>query len=65
MLANTYNIILPSDKQEYLKLLIMVRTVQVQVVDRARMLLWKSEVRTDKSIADKLGVSVNTVRRRI
>ena len=27
------------------------------------MLLWKSEAKTDKAIADGLGVSVNTVRR--
>lgn len=33
-----------------------------QLVDRARMLLRKSEAKTDKAIADGFGISVNTVR---
>ena len=63
MPANTYSIALSNDEQAYLKSLIKTRTIQAQVVDRARMLLWKSEAKPDKTIADSLGVTVNTVRR--
>lgn len=63
MPAHTYYIELSHDEQEYLMSLIKTRTIQAQVVDRARILLWKSEARSDKSIADGLGISVNTVRR--
>ena len=63
MPAHTYYIELPNDEQNYLTSLIKTRTLQAQVVDRARILLWKSEARSDKSIADSLGISVNTVRR--
>lgn len=63
MPANTYGISLSNEEQDYLKSLIKARTIQAQVVDRARMLLWKSEAKPDKTIADNLGVAVNTVRR--
>jgi transposase len=63
MPANTYYIELSSDEDNYLKSIIKNRTMQSQIVDRARMLLWKSEAQSDKAIADHLGVSVNTVRR--
>ena len=63
MPAHTYYIELSHDEQDYLTSLIKTRTLQAQVVDRARILLWKSEARSDKSIADSLGISVNTVRR--
>lgn len=63
MPAHTYYIELSHDEQDYLISLIKTRTIQAQVVDRARILLWKSEARPDKSIADSLGISVNTVRR--
>lgn len=63
MPANTYSITLTNDEQDYLKSLIKTRTIQAQVVDRARMLLWKAEAKSDKAIADNLGISVNTVRR--
>lgn len=63
MPAPTYYIELSHDEQDYLSSLIKARTIQAQVVDRARILLWKSEARSDKSIADSLGISVNTVRR--
>ena len=62
MPAHTYYIELSDEDQNYLTSLIKTRTIQSQVVDRARILLWKSEVRSDKSIADSLGISVNTVR---
>ena len=63
MPALPYIITIPDEERTYLLTLIKARTIQSQIVDRARMLLWKSEGKTDKSIADGLGVSVNTVRR--
>lgn len=63
MPALPYIITISDEERAYLKSLIKTRTIQAQVVDRARMLLWKSEAKTDKAIADGLGVSVNTVRR--
>lgn len=63
MPAPTYYIELSHEEKDYLTSLIKTRTIQAQVVDRARILLWKSEARSDKSIADSLGISVNTVRR--
>lgn len=63
MPALPYSITISDDERAYLKSLIKTRTIQSQIVDRARILLWKSEAKTDQSIADGLGVSVNTVRR--
>lgn len=63
MPARTYYIEISDDDKSYLKELIRTRKIQAQVVDRARILLWKSEARTDQSIADGLGIAVNTVRR--
>ena len=63
MPALPYSITISDEESAYLKSLIKTRTIQAQVVDRARILLWKSEAKTDKAIADGLGISVNTVRR--
>ena len=63
MPAHTYYIELSNDDRDYLKSLTKARTIQAQVVDRARILLWKSEPLPDKTIADNLGISINTVRR--
>ena len=54
---------LSDNERDYLASLIKTRTIQEQTVDRARMLLWKSEGRTYSDIADALEVSVPTVRR--
>lgn len=63
MPAHTYYIELSNDDRDYLKSLVKARTIQAQVVDRARILLWKSESLSDKAIAANLSISVNTVRR--
>lgn len=54
---------LSDDERVYLTSLIKTRTIQAQVVDRARMLLWKADGRTFSDIAQALDVSVPTVRR--
>lgn len=63
MSKNVTKIMLSDDERDYLSSLIKARTIQAQIVDRARMLLWKSEGRTFSDIADALDVSVPTVRR--
>lgn len=63
MPALPYSVDLSDEDRAYLKSLIKTRTIQAQVVDRARILFWKSEAKTDKAIAESLGISVNTVRR--
>jgi hypothetical protein len=40
-----YSITISDEERSYLKSLIKTRTIQAQVVDRARMLLWRSEAR--------------------
>lgn len=53
----------PSDEdRNYLKSLSKKRTIQAQVVDRARILLYKADGMTFQEIADKLAISTATVR---
>lgn len=47
--ARPYSITISDEEHTYLKSLIKTRTIQAQVADRARMLLWKSEAKTDKA----------------
>ena len=47
----------------YLQSLIKTRTIQAKVVDRARILLFKADGKTDKFIAEGLGLGISTVRR--
>ncbi len=48
MPALPYRITISEEDVAYLKSLIKTRTIQSQVVDRARILLWKSEAKTEK-----------------
>lgn len=63
MPRKTTSITLLNEDICYLKSLKANRTIQAQVVDRARILLFKAESKSDRFIADGLGISVNTVRR--
>ena len=63
MSKNVIKVKLSDDERDYLISLIKARTIQAQIVDRARMLLWKADGRTFSDIADALAVSVPTVRR--
>lgn len=53
---------LSNEDKDYLKSLSKKRTIQAQVVDRARILLYKAEGMTFEEIAEKLAVSTATVR---
>lgn len=56
-------ITLSDEDKLYLVSLVKSRTIQAQVVDRARILLWKAEGKTFPCIAESLGISTPTVRR--
>ena len=53
---------LSDEDRDYLKSLSKKRTIQAQVVDRARILLYKADGMTFQEIADKLAISTATVR---
>ena len=53
---------LSDEDRDYLKALSQKRTIQAQVVDRARILLYKADGMTFQQIADKLAISTATVR---
>ena len=61
-MARTKTIELINDEVEYLQSLIRQRTIQAQVVDRAKILLYKSQEATNSSIAERLDVNINTVK---
>ena len=62
VMARTSAIILSAEDKEYLSSLSKCRTIQAQVVDRARILLQKEQGTTNGSIAAGLNVNINTVK---
>ena len=60
-MKRTYLALSDEDK-DYLKSLSKKRTIQAQVVDRARILLYKADGMTFEEIAKKLAISTSTVR---
>ena len=61
-MASTKTIELTNDEVTYLQSLIRQRTIQAQVVDRAKVLLYKSQGATNSDIAERLDVNINTVK---
>lgn len=61
-MASTKTIELTNDEVTYLQSLIRQRTIQAQVVDRAKVLLYKSQGATNRDIAERLDVNINTVK---
>lgn len=61
-MAHAKAIELSNDDIEYLQSLTRTRTIQAQVVDRARMLLFKAQGESNASIAERLDVNINTVK---
>lgn len=53
---------LSDEDKDYLKSLSQKRTIQAQVVDRARILLYKADGMTYQEIAETLAISTATVR---
>ena len=60
-MRRTYLVLSDEDK-DYLKTLSKKRAIQAQIVDRAKILLYKSDGMTFNDIAEKLAVSPSTVR---
>lgn len=60
-MKNTFLPLTDEDKK-YLKTLSKTRTIQAQIVDRARILLYKSDGVTYSEIAERLDISTKTVR---
>ena len=60
-MRRTYLTLSEEDK-DYLKTLSKKRTIQAQIVDRAKILLYKSDGMTFSDIAEKLAVSPSTAR---
>lgn len=61
-MARAYKIELTGEDREYLQSLTRQRTIQAQVVDRAKILLYKSEGMSNGYIANRLDVNINTVK---
>ena len=61
-MAHAYTIDLSKEDRDYLRFLTRQRTIQAQVVDRARTLLYKAEGMSNGDIADRLDVNINTVK---
>jgi transposase len=61
-MAHSKSIELTNDEIDYLQSLTRTRTIQAQVVDRARMLLYKAQGESNGDIATRLDVNINTVK---
>ena len=47
---------------EYLQSLCKCRTIQAQIVDRAKILIYKAQGESNAAIAERIDVNVNTVK---
>ena len=61
-MAHAYTIDLANEDRDYLQSLTRQRTIQAQVVDRAKTLLYKAEGMSNGAIADRLDVNINTIK---
>ena len=61
-MARAKRIELTNDEIDYLQSIVRTRTNQAQVVDRAKMLLYKARGESNGDIATRLDVNINTVK---
>lgn len=61
-MAHAQSITLTNEEILYLQSLTRQRTIQAQVVDRAKMLLYKEQGASNTDIAERLDVNINTVK---
>lgn len=61
-MAHAQSITLTNEEVLYLQSLTRQRTIQAQVVDRAKMLLYKVQGASNSDIAERLDVNINTVK---
>lgn len=61
-MSHAQSITLTNEEVLYLQSLTRQRTIQAQVVDRAKMLLYKAQGASNSDIAERLDVNINTVK---
>lgn len=61
-MANTITLDISTDDYEYLQSLCRCRTIQAQIVDRAKILIYKAQGDSNQAIADRIDVNINTVK---
>ncbi|MBQ5475159.1 MAG: IS630 family transposase [Lachnospiraceae bacterium] len=61
-MAHAKSITLTTEDEKFLHSLVMKRTIQAQVVDRAKILLYKAQGDSNQTIADRIDVNINTVK---
>ena len=61
-MAHAQSITLTNEEVLYLQSLTRQRTIQAQVIDRAKMLLYKAQGASNSDIAERLDVNINTVK---
>ena len=54
--------IITDENYEYLQTLARQRTIQAQVVERAKILIYKAQGDANQTIADRLDININTVK---
>ncbi|SEM42953.1 Helix-turn-helix domain-containing protein, partial [Butyrivibrio sp. ob235] len=60
-MAKAQPLILPDDDREYFESIVRTRTMQAQIVSRARILLLKADGESVDAIAEKVGLNRNSV----
>lgn len=61
-MAKAKAIILTDEDYEYLQSLTRQRTIQAQIVDRAKILIYKAQGEANQTIADRIDININTVK---
>jgi transposase len=61
-MAHAKSITLTDNDRKYLQTLIRQRTMQAQIIDRAKILIYKEQGNANGAIAERLDVHINTVR---
>ena len=61
-MAHSHVLEISDEDYEYLQSLIRRRTIQAQVVDRAKILIYKTQGASNSEIAERIDVNINTVR---
>lgn len=61
-MAHAKSITLTDNDRKYLQTLIRQRTMQAQIIDRAKILIYKEQGNANGAIAERLDIHINTVR---
>ncbi len=61
-MAKAHTLDISTSDYEYLQSLCRCRTTQAQIVDRAKILIYKAQGESNQAIADRIDVNINTVK---